>query len=216
MQNRNKMYFILALGIILAVNSSATKVNVGTSKPNTKVIDMKPLVISTINYETPKIEQCEINIKSVKQIEPYYISEIPLSKDLQKYIYDLCNENNVDYELALSVIWKESKFESNLINKNSNQTHDYGLFQINTVNLQWIKDTYNITDIMNEKSNIKGGIGLIAESINKHGGERNGILAYHLGDNGYLKLRRKGYKNTSYSKDVLRKKSEYTKLIKTM
>jgi hypothetical protein len=57
------------------------------------------------------------NVKPVELSESYYIKGIPLSKDLQSYIYNQCKSYNVDYYLVLSIIQKESSYKSNVISK---------------------------------------------------------------------------------------------------
>lgn len=65
----------------------------------------------------------DINVKSSYYV--YY--DIPLAITEQEYIQDLCNQNNLSYELVLAVVELESGYNKNLLSP----TNDGGLFQIN-------------------------------------------------------------------------------------
>ena len=55
------------------------------------------------------------------------------SDDLKSYTQTVCDEYDVDYSLALGVIYNESRFQSSLTHLNSNGTTDYGLMQVNEI-----------------------------------------------------------------------------------
>jgi soluble lytic murein transglycosylase-like protein len=59
-----------------------------------------------------------------------YNSNVPLDKDLQQYLYDLCSERGLDYKMALAIIRHESGFNAKALGGKTN----YGLFQINKCN----------------------------------------------------------------------------------
>lgn len=56
---------------------------------------------------------------------------VPLSDDLQEYIWGLSDEFGIPYELILAVIKQESSFKPNLTHSNANGSIDYGLMQLN-------------------------------------------------------------------------------------
>ena len=60
------------------------------------------------------------------------------SDELKSYTQSVCDEYNVDYSLALGVIYNESRFQSGLTHVNSNGTVDYGLMQVNEVNFDYL------------------------------------------------------------------------------
>lgn len=92
----------------------------------------------------------------VKKAIPEY--DIPLDEELQHYIYDLCEEYDIEYELFLALIHHESKFDNNAIGKNRTST-DHGLTQINSRNEKWINELAGREmDITNEKDNILAGM----------------------------------------------------------
>jgi soluble lytic murein transglycosylase-like protein len=59
----------------------------------------------------------------------FYNSNIPLSKDVQSYLYKKVKERGLDLSETLAVIKAESNF-----NPNARSSSSYGLFQINGVN----------------------------------------------------------------------------------
>ena len=63
------------------------------------------------------------------------------SDELKSYTQSVCDEYNVDYSLALGVIYNESRFQSGLTHVNSNGTVDYGLMQVNEVNFDYLNKT---------------------------------------------------------------------------
>lgn len=72
----------------------------------------------------------------VKETQPVqqsiYNENVPMSKDLQEYLYQLCQERGLDYKKTLAIIHHESGFQANVVS----ETQDYGYFQINRVNHQ--------------------------------------------------------------------------------
>lgn len=91
---------------------------------------------SEVKSET--IEATEVQIIEEVQ-EPLIIEEekveiynenIPMAKELQEYLYDLCQDRNLDYTKVLAIIKHESVFDCSHIS----ETNDYGYFQINTIN----------------------------------------------------------------------------------
>ena len=62
--------------------------------------------------------------------------DVPLSKELQDYIRNLCDEYGIPIELVIAIIDVESTFRANVVSK----TNDYGLMQINKCNHEWLTD----------------------------------------------------------------------------
>ncbi len=139
--------------------------------------------------------------KQSKDEKAFFIEEIPLSKELQKYIFDLCEEKNIDYDLVLSVIKCESNFNINSVGYNTNGTYDSGLMQINSCHLKSLEEEYGINDIMNPYQNLLVGINLISNSINNYG-EIGGLVAYNMGTGGYISCLSAGNLNTQYVQKV--------------
>ena len=144
----------------------------------------------------------EMMVKSPDIRAQYYHPEIALNKHLQLHTYLVCDRYGVDYELVLGVMFAESSFRQKVTNKNLNGSIDYGLMQINDINLEKFKDM-GYTDIMNPYQNIEFGVYLLSQRQNNFKDEHAIISSYKYGVNGYKKLVNKGYKTTDYSIKVL-------------
>ena len=66
---------------------------------------------------------------------------------------------NIDPLLLLAIAKAESGLKVNAVNKNSNGTYDYGLMQINSINLGYIEATKDT--VFNPRVNIHGGAKLL-------------------------------------------------------
>jgi len=131
----------------------------------------------------------------------YFISEISLSKELQEFLYDECLKyENVTYEEALAVMMTENpSFNTKALNYNDNGTVDTGLFQINTVNINWLKDL-GITDLKDPYQNITAGV-YILNSLKYEGHQK--YMSYNMGEAGARKKINSGIYSTGYSNKVI-------------
>jgi membrane-bound lytic murein transglycosylase MltF len=130
---------------------------------------MKKLIITLIiltltgcsqpqNIEPVPIEQ-PANLQVLNEIEivepdiPIY--DIPMSKELQEYTFELCREYNLSYELVLAVMHTESRFDPNADSGNSK-----GICQISRGTGDWVSEQAGIRDFdpYNPKHNIAVGI----------------------------------------------------------
>jgi soluble lytic murein transglycosylase-like protein len=137
----------------------------------------------------------------------YYISEIALSKDLQKYLYDICKEYDVPYIEALAIMTVENPtYNPETISK----TNDYGLFQINIVNHKSLKEILKIDSFLNSYQNIKAGVYILSklQSLDTH----KRYMAYNMGVYGMKKIVSRGYSSTKYSRKVFEEWKKLNKL----
>lgn len=153
------------------------------------------------------IQQPKAELQQEESIELYYIPEIPLDKELQKYTYDLCLEKNIDYELVLAVMWRESRFEFDATGYNANGTQDSGIMQINDINKEWIAKELDITDLYDPYQNILAGITMLADFINTYG-EHDGLMSYGAGAVGMTRLKNKGFTTLDSVQLALDKRKE--------
>ncbi len=68
----------------------------------------------------------------------------PLGKENFDYLYSTCVEYNVPILLVVKLLYKESNFDVNAINYNSNGTIDKGIAQINSDYLEYFEWKYNM------------------------------------------------------------------------
>ena len=75
----------------------------------------------------------------------------------KEYLYELCQENDLDYNLLVAVIYNESRFQSDAMHLNTNKTTDWGLMQINDSCYNFLKEECGISkmkDLLDPKTNI--------------------------------------------------------------
>lgn len=155
------------------------------------------------------------------EVDGFQELQIPLSIELQKYIYEMCKKYGVDYMFALSIAKTESSFKIDASCKNNTDNFfSRGLFQLNEryvsefVELTGLKD-FNIN---NPLHNIEGGVAKLA-NLNKFWGkyelaEEDNWYAvtnsYNLGLNKYKnQVRSRGsFFSREYDKKVLKNKEE--------
>lgn len=180
---------------------------------------MKPTVIYETKVETVEvpattevvIETEEILAESETEADidetPYL--DIPLEHDLQKYIYELSSAEEVEFALVIAMIDIESDFDADCISK----TNDYGLMQINKSNHKWLKDAYDITDFLDPVQNVKCGIVMISDYVDKFSTYHQALMAYNMGETRARNLINKGTVSSKYSRKVMAKYYEYQSMI---
>ncbi len=106
--------------------------------------------------------------------------DVPLEEELQDYIFDICEEYGVDPELIVSMIFHESNFDSAVIGENDSG-YSYGLMQIMP---RWNYDRMDrlgCLDLLNPYQNVRVGVDLLAEYIQKGYGIEWALMAYNGG-----------------------------------
>lgn len=112
-----------------------------------------------------------------------FLFDVPLSDSLQRYIYEICADENVPVTLVMAMIEHESGFDPEAVSP----TDDYGLMQINAVNHEWLKEEYRCADMMNPYQNVFCGISIISSYIDKYGELDKALMAYNMGNYGAQK-----------------------------
>lgn len=134
--------------------------------------------------------QERIKIIPAVQEDDFYIQEIDLPFELQKFTYEKSKEYGVDHKLVLALMWSESRFQSELIST----TNDYGIMQINACHLKDLQRRYGIEsmmDMLDPHLGIDYGTQMIARLVNEFGLEY-GITAYKYGVGGMKKYQLSG------------------------
>lgn len=87
--------------------------------------------VEVLDYqELPEAKEEIYEEEEPESLPPKY--DIPIPDELQKHIWDLCEENKIAYELVLAVIFAESEYNIEAKNVNKNGSKDRGLMQINS------------------------------------------------------------------------------------
>lgn len=134
-----------------------------------------------------------------------FLFDVPLSDSLQRYIYEICADENVPVTLVMAMIEHESGFDPEAVSP----TDDYGLMQINAVNHEWLKKEYRCADMMNPYQNVFCGISIISSYIDKYGELDKALMAYNMGNYGAQKAWKNGVTSIAYSEEILSLMKEY-------
>ncbi|KXS45393.1 MAG: Soluble lytic murein transglycosylase [Candidatus Frackibacter sp. T328-2] len=138
-----------------------------------------------------------------------YLRDIPLSEDLQLHTYLTARRYQVDYDLVLAVMFRESSYKITALNDNGN-SKDYGLMQIN--NKYWAEEIENDLGYKywrsNPYENIEAGVYILRQMHEKVMGEEEAVIAYHKGLSGFRELKSQGVVSIEYSRDVMKYRSE--------
>lgn len=152
---------------------------------------------------------CDLTLQTTPptKIERTYYN-VPLSKEVQDYIFVLAEEYHADSSLIFALIETESNFEIGLVSR----TNDYGLMQINRCNHKRLKEELGVVDFLDPKQNILAGTYMISEHLKANNGDyTKALMCYNMGAYGARKAWAKGITSTSYTRKVFAALEKYTK-----
>ena len=147
----------------------------------------------------------EVTVPVTEEEEPEVIEEdtpvrddIPFDEDTQLLLYSVCERLGVPYELALSVIKKETDFR-NIVGDNGASA---GYMQVQEQHHSDRMERNGVTDLMDPHGNFLVGCDYLAELIGKDRGLEWALMAYNGGPTYANKMAKAG-KTSQYAKDVL-------------
>ena len=145
-------------------------------------------------------EELQFTSEELKDEDGFVYYDIPLELDIQRHIFDECQLHEVPYELAMAVMYVETggTYKTDLRSK----TNDSGLFQINDVHKQWLKES-GINDLYNPYQNSSAGIWILKDSLSKGDSIHTSLMVYNMGHGGARKLWKKGIYSSKYSRKVV-------------
>ncbi len=188
----------IAFGLILYVLATVGLCNIYSIQNKQKTIFIK----------TPKeIIYDDIN-KLTKQIYMPIIYENTLNIPLQLYLNKKCIEYNVEYELALAIIYVESRYIYDIVGYNHNGSYDSGLFQINSVNRFHLFHYVGISNLLDPYQNIEAGLYYLQKIFSESDNEHLALMKYNMGVVQANKLVQQGIKSTVYSNMVINKRNK--------
>ena len=133
---------------------------------------------------------------------------IPLSKELQDYTRKICEKyGNVDETLVYALIKQESNFRVKALGDNGKSK---GLMQIQEI---WHKERMKklgVDSLMTAKGNIRVGVDILSEKIDKYNDLGKALTAYNAGDGGAYKYYfSKGIYANDYAKKIIKNKDKF-------
>lgn len=152
-----------------------------TLKPEEKAPQDEISAPQPVSFAQEK-PSARIVLEPIEVEEDYYRGDIPLDRETQKLLKSACDEAGIEYELALAVIYQETRFQ-NIMGDNGNS---YGYMQIQP---RWHSDRMErlgVTDLNDPLSNFRVGCDLLAELLERYTLEE-ALTAYNTGSAGTSK-----------------------------
>lgn len=188
---------LVAFIIVLLFISALCMLPIGAYKVEEPDI---PVYIPDTETNSP----VKASVPEVTETKKYY--NVSLSTDIQDYIFQLCEENNIDPVLIFAMVETESRFNSNCVSR----TNDYGLMQINKCNHNWLKKQYGVDNFLDLKQNLLCGISMMEAHLKNNNGDWvRALMCYNQGTTGARKSWARGIYETSYTRKVMSNTIKY-------
>lgn len=114
----------------------------------------------------------------IEPLETFTYYDIPLSEDLQDYIFKLCENTGVDPLIALAMIGVESNYKDWVMGDNGDS---YGLMQIQPKWHQKRMDAVGCDNLLDPYQNVTVGINYVAELMSTGKSTEWVLMAYNGG-----------------------------------
>lgn len=178
---------IIFISLVIAGLILGLVIGRATAKPET-ITETKTIEVPT--YEVDKLPE-------VSEVDYY---DVPLSHSLQRYLFEICADNNVPVTLILAMIEQESQFNPEAVSK----TNDYGLLQINEINHKELEEKYRTADMLDPYQNVYCGVRIINSYLKKYEGDyTKALMAYNMGEYGAKKAWKDNIYSTEYTKKII-------------
>ena len=195
---RNILWLALLGIILISMLVGAIGHKVLTTTEGKEIPQSVTIAVITTPVPTPK------TVIDTEPVTVYF--DIPLSKELQDYIRNLCDEYGVPIELVIAIIDVESTFRADVVSK----TNDYGLMQINKCNHEWLTDKLGVTDFLDPYQNINSGVHILLGHLEVTNGDIElALMRYNNGATGAKKLWDKGIYSTAYTQKIMKAYESY-------
>lgn len=200
---KNVINIIVACAIaiplsIYGVNSRPTEciaASTDTYTPTVAKTTDTAVVTQTIPEASIMVNESPITATPVG--EPSYFN-VPLSNDLQDFIFRECEQYNIAPAIIISMIEQESGYHSSTISDNGDSL---GLMQIQPKWHQKLMDELYCPDLLNPYDNIKVGIRIIAD-LSKENNDICWVLMAYNGGKAYATKNINNGIVSDYAKEV--------------
>ena len=133
---------------------------------------------STSYEERAIIQICEKN-RVAASVEPSRVYfDVPLDKDLQNHIMDICEERNIDPRVAFAMIKCESGFRAEATGDSGNSI---GLMQIQPRWHYARMEKLGCDNLLDPYQNVTVGLDLFGDLLNHYGNVEHALMAYNGG-----------------------------------
>lgn len=169
----------------------------------------KTIVKTETHTETVEVPVYEAD--KLPEMSEVMFFDVPLSHSLQRYIYEVCADEEVPVTLVMAMVEHESQFNPEIVSR----TNDYGLLQINAVNHETLAEQYRTADMLNPYQNIFCGVKIIGSYVKQYDGDyTKALMAYNMGAYGAAKAQESGITSTSYTETILALMQEYEEVLR--
>lgn len=187
---------LLLIVILIFVGSIVTAFD--NDEENITKVETRKLV----NTEPEPITIAEVETNA----EDLYF-DVPLDRDIQKYIFTMCSECDsceLDPAIVTAIIWRESEFNVDAVGDSGNSL---GLMQVQPRWHSERMEKLSAPDLLNPYQNIRVGIDYLVDLYSINENTEWVLMAYNGGPTYANELRSKGLVS-EYAIDVLKKANE--------
>ena len=150
-------------------------------------------------YEETTNEEDNPTQPPTEQIEGVKYFDVPLERELQNYIFKLCEENSIDPALVIAMIYRESSYNPATIGDNGKS---FGLMQIQPKWHQWRMDKLNCPNLLDPYQNVTVGIDFLSDLFGRGKSVEWVLMAYNGGPS-YADKKEAAGEVSGYAKRVL-------------
>jgi len=149
------------------------EIDIPTEQPTIEVIEPIEEVV-----ESPEIVEPTETIEESIVEKPVMYFDVPLDRDLQDYIFELCGQYEIDPALVMGVIYRESSFRTYVMGDNG---RSYGLMQIQLRYQHERMAELNCTDLLDPYQNVLVGIDILDELFERGKSVEWVLMSYNGG-----------------------------------
>ena len=147
-----------------------------------------------------KLEEPAEVVETVAEYqEPRPLYDVPLSAEVQRYIFNVADYYGLEPSLILAIIEKESGYNEAAIGDGG---ESYGLMQVQGRVWSVRMDELGVTDLLNPYENIAIGVDILAAHLEQGLGVEWALMAYNGGVSYANKMTAEG-KVSKYAQSVL-------------
>lgn len=169
-------YVLMIIGGIIAV----ILLHALPNKPvDTQESTTTEIIETTVEETTEELVTTAVTTSVIETEPPKVVYfDVPLAWDLQAYIFELCASYDIEPEVVIAVIKKESEFDSSKMGDNGNS---YGLMQVQPRWHQDRMDSLFCSDLLDPYQNVIVGIDYLAELFDTGKSLEWVLMAYNGG-----------------------------------
>lgn len=164
---------IFAVSQLVVVSSADQPI---ISNKDTVQVYSEVAQLSELDFSGGEIIVTTTDEKNEDQERVYY--DVPLSKDLQDHIFNLCDEKGIEYQVAMALIHTESRFDATCVGDSGNSL---GLMQIQPRWHYERMERLGCDDLLDPYQNVTVGLDLFSDLLEEYGEVEYALMAYNGG-----------------------------------